>query len=443
MNLQRAVQNLSRAISYKTVTNSDFDRIDRKSFEDFLAFIRNAYPLVHEKLELKMINTFAPVFHWKSSHESAVSKKPVLLTAHYDVVPAIPADWSHDPFSGYICEENITGRGAIDDKNTLIALMETVETMLEQGYEPHRDIYLAFGFDEEVGGLNGAVKIAEHFKNEGIRFDMVLDEGGVVTTGDAMGIAGDVAVIGLAEKGNTNIELIFTGDEGHSSMPPKNTSIGKMAAFIHSVESNPRKAKLVEPVLSMLSAITPHKKGFEAFALKNPGIFGPIIKASLGKGRQTAPMTRSTVAFTMTDSGTAPNVLPKKASCVANIRVLPGDTVTGIIDWLKSFGHDFEVRPILLEEASKCSSQDTAGYSALKKTIGEVFADAVITPYLMVGGTDARKYEDISDGVYRFMPCRLTASDLSKMHGTNEYISKKNLEQMLKFYKIFIENLDY
>ncbi len=439
MNLQRAIANLSKAISYKTVTNQEFDKIDAQEFSGFLSFLRENYPLVHKKLECTTINTFSPVFRWRGKSDASA---PILLTAHYDVVPVADTGWTHEPFSGHICEENISGRGTIDNKNTLIALLETAEYLLETDYTPARDIYFAFGFDEEVGGKLGASQIAEHFKNSGIKFEMVLDEGGVVTTGDSMGIHSDIAVIGLAEKGNTSIELIFDGEEGHSSMPPQNTSIGKMAAFIRDVESHPRKARLVEPVLSMLKAIAPHKKGFEGFVLRNPGLFAPVINASLGKGRQTAPMTRTTVAFTMTNSGTAPNVLPKQASCVANIRVLPGDSVESIIEWLRSFGHDFKTKPLLIEEASKCSRQDTPGYKILCKTIAEIFPEAVITPYLMVGGTDARKYEEVAENVYRFMPCRLTASDLAKMHGTNEFISKKNLENMLKFFETFIKNLN-
>lgn len=441
MNLERAYQNLSKALMFQTITNREMDNINREAFFSFLSFLEERYPLLHKKLKKTMINTFSPVYHWRGTSGEA-EKKPYLLIAHYDVVPVVDTGWNHPPFSGHITEEAISGRGAIDNKNSLIMLMETIESLLEEDFEPKRDVYLAFGFDEEVGGMLGAGKIAEYFKNQGIRFEAVLDEGGLVTEGSKMGIDKKIAVIGLAEKGNTNIELIFTGEEGHSSMPPKNTSIGKMAAFISAVERKPRKERLVEPVLSMLKAIAPYKKGLEAFVLKRPEIFSPLIKLSMGKGKQTAPMLRTTIAFTMTNSGTAANVLPKKASCVANIRILPGDSTEEIIEWLKSFGYDFEVKPIMLEDASRCSRQDTDSYEILSKTIKEVFSDVVISPYLMVGGTDSRRYEEVAENVYRFMPCYLTSKDLEGMHGTNEFISKENIENMLKFYGSFIKKMD-
>lgn len=447
MNLERAYKNLSKALTFKTVSSSDIKKIDKKSFSDFLSFIEEAYPLINSKLSKTIINDFSPVFFWKaepkdSCDKSGISKKPYLLIAHYDVVPVMGDGWIHEPFSGYMDEKNIFGRGAIDNKNSVIAILEAVETLLENNYIPSRDFYIAFGFDEEIGGKSGAAKIAQYFKNQEIHFDIVLDEGGIITDGSTMGIDKDIAVIGLAEKGNTNIELIFTGDEGHSSMPPKNTSIGKMANFINIVEKNPRKPRIIEPVLSMLKAISPHKKGIENFILKYPLLFSPLIISSMNKKKQTYPMLRSTVAFTMTKSGNAPNVLPKKASCTANIRLLPGETANDIIEWLKSFGNDFEINPISLDEASSVSSKETLSYNTLKKCIHNIFGNIVITPYLMVGGTDSKHYQEVADNIYRFMPCKLSNNDLLGMHGTNEFISKRNFESMIKFYMNFVEEMD-
>lgn len=442
MNLERAYTNLSKALTFPTISYADMEKIDKEAFFSFLAFLEKAYPFVHRTLSKTMINTFAPVFHWKSKSQESTKKKPFLLIAHYDVVPVVKEGWTHGAFSGHISEKNISGRGAIDDKNSLICLLETVETLLEEGYEPTRDLYLAFGFDEEVGGRIGAGEIASYFKEKGITFEMVLDEGGVITKGSSMGIEKDIAVIGLAEKGNTNLELVFTGEDGHSSMPPKDSSIAKMAAFIHAVENNPRKPRLVEPVLSMLKAIAPYKKGIEAFVMKRPELFSSLIISSMSKGKQTAPMLKTTVAFTITNSGSAANVLPKQASCVANIRILPNDTTEEIIAWLRSFGFDFEIKPLALEDASRCSKTDSESFSTLKESILKVFPDVVVSPYLMIGGTDSRRYEEVAENVYRFMPCRLSPEDLKGMHGTNEFISKENVENMLRFYQFFIQNMN-
>lgn len=430
----KAVERLSGAIKFKTVSFREREKMDMKEFEDFLDYLEESYPLVFQSLSAKRINTYALVLCWKGRS----AELPLLLTAHYDVVPASEEGWPYPPFSGKIAENRIWGRGSFDDKGALIALLESVERLLEEGFTPRRDLYFAFGFDEEIGGEHGAKEIAKYFREEKILFEAVLDEGGAVVDGNMMGIQKPIAVIGLAEKGNSSFRFTFHGEEGHSSTPPKHTSIGRMAAFIKDVEESPRPAVLTPTVAGMLKALAPYKKGMEAKLLANPEKYFFLLKKVLLKNPQTAAMLRSTVAFTMTQSGEAPNVLPRKASCIANVRVLEEDRVDEILEWFYSFGHKFKLEILSKEEATPSSSVETAVFKQLKKTIKKNFPDAVLTPYMMTGGTDCRQYQKVVKDSYRFSPCRVSQDELSRMHGRGEYLSIKNLKKMIDFYMDFI-----
>lgn len=438
---EEAARKLGQAVTYPTISNHDINCMDLSVFADFLAFLKESYPLVHQKMDPVLINGYSPVFCLKGTD---ADKLPVIFLAHYDVVPALEEGWPHGgPFSGAISDGRIWGRGSLDNKSSIIGLLETFEWLLEEGFVPRRDLWLAFGFDEEVNGRNGAQEIVKWFADKNIRFEFVLDEGGAVADGSMMGIGETIAVIGLAEKANASFEFTFTGEEGHSSTPPAHTSLGRMAEFINKVERSPMPVRMTETVEAMLVSLAPYMPGIQGKVLKNPRLFFPLLKKTLLKKKQTAAMLRTTVAFTMSQSGSAPNVLPKEARCTANLRILQGDSVAGVLAHIKRVsGMDYEVRPIASEEPSRVASTRSKAYGHLGQTIEKFFPGAVTMPYLMAGGTDSRYYEDLADDVYRFQPLRLSELEMGIIHGTGEYLSTDNVERMIRFYREFILTLD-
>lgn len=424
---------LSRGVAFKTISYSDYECFDYDEFTGFLDFLQESFPTSFERMSHQRLGGYNLIMKLKGREEE---KKPYLFIAHYDVVPAkMEEGWPHDPFSGAVEDGRIWGRGTFDDKASLIGLLQAMEELLSEGYEPERDIYYAFGYDEEVGGARGAVALAQHFKDQGLEFEAVLDEGGAVSPGEILGIENDVAVIGLAEKGSSSVRFNFYGDEGHSSTPPRHTSIGKMASFIQDVENNPRPARLIPTVETMLKNISRHRKGLEKKLLEDPKKYFFVLKKIMAKDKQTASMIRTTVAFTMTEAGQAQNVLPRKASCVANIRILPGESFEEIMAWLYSFPHEFTMDVLLKEEGSRDSSDKSRFYLQLVSTIKNHFPDAMISPYLVSGGTDSRHYKDLAKNSYRFLPSRISQDELSRVHGRGEFISVENLEKMVAFYK--------
>ena len=418
-----AARRLSQALTYPTVSHQDITRMDLPVFSAFEAFLEAEYPLIHHQLTKTVVNGHGLVFHWPGRDR----KQPILLTAHYDVVPAGEEGWPYPPFSGHIADDRVYGRGSFDDKGSLIAIMEAVTALLLEGFEPPCDIYLAFGYDEEVGGAHGAQRIAAWFEETGMHFDY--------------GIKYPVAVIGVAEKGNTSFALTFQGEGGHSSTPPHETAVSTMARLIRAVQERPAKPRLTDTVKAMLKATAPYRPGIQGFVLAHPDLFAPLIIKTLQKNRQTAAMLRTTAAFTMTSAGTSHNVLPTSAACTVNLRILQGDTSQQVLERFRSIGIPFEVTAILRDEPTKASDVNSPAMDHLRRCIAAVFPDAVITPYLMTGGTDCRHYDRVTQNAYRFQPARVSEQELSLMHGRGEYLSLQNLGHMIDFYTLFIKTL--
>ena len=172
--------------------------------------------------------------------------------SHQDVVPVDKPtlnDWEAGPFEGKVSETSVIGRGTIDDKGTLIGLLEAVEKLLEESFIPTRTIYLAFGHDEEVGGANGAAKIAAYLKSKGVQAAMTLDEGGFLAEDMVSGVSNPVAMVNLAEKGFSSFKLTVETKGGHSSQPPRENTIGMLAQAIVDLENNQLPYKMVATIL--------------------------------------------------------------------------------------------------------------------------------------------------------------------------------------------------
>ncbi|MBT7306460.1 MAG: M20/M25/M40 family metallo-hydrolase, partial [Bacteroidetes bacterium] len=273
-------QNLSKGIQYPTISYSENAIPDSTAFFGFHRFLKEAFPLTHAKLSLKKISTYSLLYTWEGSDQS---KKPIILLSHQDVVPVDQPtlnDWEAGPFEGKVSETSVIGRGAIDDKGTLIGLLEAVEKLLEESFVPTRTIYLAFGHDEEVGGANGAAEIAAYLKSKGVQAAMTLDEGGFLAEGLVPGVDKTVAMVNLAEKGFASFELTVETKGGHSSQPPKENTIGMLAQAIVDLENNQLPYKMVAPVNYQFEYMGAELPFFQKVAFANPWLFKkPILEA--------------------------------------------------------------------------------------------------------------------------------------------------------------------
>lgn len=462
-----ALLRLSQAIQIPTVSAVNYEETNFKPFDDFKTFLQEAYPQVYESLDVTTINTYGLVFHWKGKDSA---KKPLLFLSHYDVVPInnfdfdanpVPKEaivelstastplanyqegWEGYPFSGDIKNGRIYGRGTIDMKSMLISIMEAADTLLAKGYVPNQDIYFAFGQDEEVSGRHGAVKIAEYFNNKGIRFDAVYDEGGFVTSPKSVLPQVDkaIALIGVAEKGFLTLEIKVNGTGGHSSMPPTKGSLVLAAEIIDKLNTEQMPATLIPPIENFLHNIGGAMDFKSRMAISNKWLLGNALLKSLSKNPGSNALIRTTTAITMAHSSDAPNVLSASTEITVNFRILQGNTVEDVLNHVKKIcqGYDVEFNVVSAREPSHLSSHTSEQFKKLEQTIAVNYPNAIITPYLTIAGTDAYKYELVSDNVFRFMPIEINQYEQRQIHNDNESITIDNYMRMINHFKLLMQ----
>ncbi|WP_445382074.1 M20 family peptidase [Robiginitalea sp. IMCC43444] len=420
-------QNLSGAVRFRTVSYSEESVPDSAAFNGFHAFLSQTFPLLHQNLHLEKVNEYSLLYTWEGTQPY---KKPIILMSHQDVVPVDQPTidkWEAGPFEGEITDSHIIGRGTMDDKSSLMAVMESVEMLLKEGFAPSQTIYLAFGHDEEVGGKNGAAQIAAYLKKKGVRAAMTLDEGGFLAENMVPGIEPPVAMVNLAEKGFASFRLVVETNGGHSSRPPRENTIGMLAQAIVDLENNQLPYKLVKPVDYQLEYMGAELPFFKRMAFANPWLFkSPILKA-LNSHTTTAP--------TIIGGGVKNNVIPTIAEATINFRILPGESIETVRKHIEATISDkIRVETVgFLTNPSPVSGIESDAYSNLEQTIRSVFPNSIVVPGLVGGGTDARYFYDISEDVYRFYPIRIGPESMKRFHGIDEKISKENYREIILF----------
>lgn len=440
---QAAAQRLSRAVQLRTVWAPQDAHADE--FEALHQHLARSFPAMHAALKRERIGAHALLYTWAGRDPRAA---PIALLAHQDVVPVAPGtegDWQAPPFSGALKDGFVWGRGAWDNKGSLMAIMEAVELLAKSGFQPRQTVYLAFGADEEVGGEDGAHRIAQRFKEQGVRLRFALDEGMLITHGMVPGVDKPVALIGMAEKGYLTLKLTARGQPGHTSMPPARSAIGILGDAVTKVEAHQMPAHLTGLPQQMFESVAPEVPGFKRWILSNLWLTEPLLISQLEKIPSANAMLRTTAVATVFQAGERENVLPGVATASINFRLLPGDSSDAVQAHvgkvLAGTGVHIERQP-QVTEASAVSSTASPAYQALATSLRELQPDVVVAPGLLVGGTDSRHYAGVSDATFRFSPMHAAQKDLSRFHGTNERISVANYVEMIQFYERLLRNAD-
>ncbi|MBQ7542706.1 MAG: M20/M25/M40 family metallo-hydrolase [Clostridia bacterium] len=443
VDLERYVAHLSEAIRHRTISNSDPEKTDWAAFDAFHAFLDEAFPLIAEKLEKEVIGRANLMYRWKGKNPDLL---PIALLGHQDVVPVTPGtedDWTHPAFDGYNDGAYIWGRGAMDMKNHLIGVMEAVETLLEEGYEPERDVYLLFGQDEEVvaAQYGGAKDMMLTLRDRGVRLESVLDEGGAILPIGIKGVLEKQLVgIGIAEKGYLDLEISLECKGGHSSQPPKHTGMGRMAQVIRDIESHQFPAR-IEPYLSELIYGIGRNTTYPVrlIACNLPALL-PAVKQLFKQIPPAASFVRTTTAVTMAQGSPAPNVLPQTPKITVNFRMMPGTTTDDVVQHIKRVvrNKDIEVEVLRCKEASAFSPTDSRAFKIIEEICLQKDRNRIVAPFLVMGGTDACFYEPICENIYRFSPFVAPVSLLLCTHATDERVPIDCLRGGVEFFKSYV-----
>lgn len=434
-------EHLAKAVSFPTISHHPA-MMDTTVFNEFHRWLMETFPGTYSALEVDTISTHSLVFHWRGKS----SEHPILFMAHQDVVPvdeSIP--WEHPAFGSEPTAEFVYGRGTLDDKGAMISILEAVEKLVSLDFQPEHDVYFAFGQDEEIGGENGAVVIAKHFAELGLRFDMVLDEGGIISDGIIPGIDKPVALLGTAEKGYVSVDVECATEGGHSSMPGDTTALTVAAEVIRRMEEHPFESRLCQTMDGFLGYLGPHFSFVNRMASANRWAFESVIINAYSAKPSGAALVHTTCTPTIVQGGIKDNVIPQRAVVTFNSRILPGETAETV---LSHYRENFEGLPVTLsihdefaEDPSPESDYNGEAFKRLASVVKRNFPDFYVAPYLMLGASDGRHMTKLSDNVFRFIPFRFEQDDLGRLHGLNERVRVEDLHSAVTFYMDAIRDL--
>lgn len=442
---ETAINRLSDAVKLTTMSFEEPGKSDTLAILKLHDLMQQSFPLVDSILKREVVNKFTLLYEWKGKNPNL---KPIILMAHMDVVPIEEGnrkEWKQPPFSGNIVDGALWGRGTLDDKSGVFGILEATEMLLKQGFQPERTSYFVFGHDEELGGEHGAKQAAKLLASRGVKAEMVLDEGMYISTGKMIpGIEKPVALVGVAEKGYMTLELITRIKGGHSSIPHKETSIGVLAKAIGKLQDNLLETHFTEPSRMFFEYIGPEMPFGLKMVVANQWLFEKVLISEMTSFREGSATFRTTTAPTIFHSGIKENVVPYEARAVVNFRLLPGDHSHDVLEKVKKIINDERVMINTishLNEASPVASDKQPAFKMLAKTIGEVSKDEImVSPSLVLGGTDSKHFKDISPNVFKYLHIRMDGEDLKRVHGTNERILVEDYKELIRFYYQLIKN---
>lgn len=452
-----------------------------KEFTKLHGFLEKSYPLIHKHLKVEKVNKFSLLVTWQGSKPE---KKPILLTAHQDVVP-VPEEtvdqWKYPPFSGAVDGDRIYGRGASDCKDLMMALFETIELLLKEGkFQPERTILLGFGYDEESQGT-GANELAQFIlKRYGPEsLYALIDEGssGYQKVSDRYFVP-----VLTGEKGHLNSEIQLFTPGGHSSVPPKHTAIGIMSKLIDRIESVDFVPILTNanPTLNNLQCLAEHTK-------IDTSLKSDIIKAQfdptankrlieyLSSNIQTEYLIKTSQAADIIQGGIKSNSLPDHVSVLVNHRIAAEESVfsTGekILGDIKHIASKFDLGIIyknqtiveptekghfvynLLDslEPSPVSPIGSRAWNTFGGSLRYFYEDIlnpgcnqtfIIAPEFGIGNTDTKSYWDLTADIYRYAAGTEGDEESSHVHSIGESASIKSHMATISFYYYFLQVVD-
>lgn len=434
-----AIVHMSNAIRIATVSPEDTTSIDSVHFNQFRIFMEQSYPLIHQQLSRSIIKNYSYVFEWKGTDTSL---HPIILMGHYDVVPVEPSAvklWTVQPFGGEVKDSVIWGRGAVDDKAAVISILEATENLLRKRFKPQRSILLCFGHNEESTGT-GAIATVDYLKSKHVRADMVIDEGGEITTGKMKDVQRPIAMIGVGEKGYVTFELSVQKPGGHSSKPAKETAIDILATALHNLRSVQMPFRLTDPVREFLQRVSGSSSSFlNKIALNNLWLFKSTIQNTLAATSEGEAMLRTTIVPTIIESGIRENVIPTNARAIVNSRILTGETTQQVQNFIKQAIHDDRVAIVIKgdfnTEPSPLTSVNSPAFKLMEEAVYQTVDDVIPVPYTMLGASDSRNYRAISNGVINFTPL----VNSKGFHGIDERLPVKDFQRSINFFSSIIK----
>lgn len=426
-------QQLSELIQMETISSDH--QPDKSKFYAFQKHLQQMFPCLYEKCEIKDFHG-SFLLRWPGTGQ----EEPIMLMNHHDVVEA-PGAWKYPPFSGTVADRKLWGRGTLDTKSGLWAMLCAANELADDGYNPKRDIYFVSTCNEETDG-SGAEEISRTLAEKNIHFYMILDEGGMILHEPIAGANGTYAMIGLGEKGCVDLKFIARSTGGHASTPAKNTPLVRLGKFMADVDRSDIFQVDISPVISqMYKRISRSMKQPMRCILGHPEFFKPILCKVIPKVSPAAgAMLKTTIAFTMANGSEGFNVLPQEAWVIGNMRFSHHEGEKKSVYAIQKLAEKYDIETVILEPGftSPLSDYNTDAFHLIENAVLHIFPGVIPTPYVMNGASDCRYMSRLSDNCFRFTPFQISEKQMDSVHGLDENIDIKSLAPAVDFYKYII-----
>lgn len=424
---------LARMIQEETVSVENQE--DKQKFYQFQNVLRELFPHIFSVCSFEDFNG-SFLMRWKGKS----SEEPILIMNHQDVVEA-PGEWTYPPFSGTIAAGKLWGRGTLDTKGGLWAMLQAADELAKEEYMPNRDFYFMSTCNEECSGV-GAENISRALRNRGLHFYMVLDEGGMIVEEPMAGVKGAFAMIGVGEKGIADLKFVARSAGGHASKPEKNTPLVRLGKFMAAVERKKLfKAEMSPTVCEMFRRLSSSMDGGLGFVFKHCRLFKPLLVRLMPKLSSAAnAILKTTVAFTMAGGSEGANVLPQEAWVVANMRFSHHQGAENSIEAITKLAKKYDIETVVLDKgfSSPLSEYKSDAFALIEKAVGSVFPDVKTSPYVMMAASDCRYMSRVSENCLRFTPIVIDEAQLESVHGIDENVNLSALAPAVDFYRYII-----
>ena len=434
---EKYLNNFAEMIKAETISLDT--QPDKTKFYEFHKLLKKLFPSLFAVVEVEDFDG-SLLLKWKGKNPDSM---PVMLMNHMDVVEA-QGEWTHEPFSGDVADGKLWGRGTLDTKGGLWGMLQAADELAEEGFVPETDIYFESACTEEVGG-EGAMEISRVLYERGLRFSMILDEGGMIVAEPIAGAKGNFAMVGMGEKGCAELKFIARSGGGHASTPDKNTPLVRLGKFMQEADSQSIfKAELSPVIQEMFTRLAPHIDGALGTILGKSNLFKPLITAVMPKVSPTAgALLRTTIAFTMANGSEARNVIPAEAWVVGNMRVSHHQGYESSLAAIKDLAAKYDIETEVLTPSidSPLADFNSDAFKQIEKAVSLAYPDVVTVPYIMTGASDGRFMGKLTDNCFRFVPFIISEQQLESIHGIDENVDISTLEPAVDFYKHLIKGV--
>ena len=419
----------------RCATVSVKDSYDDTEFAKLRKVVEEDFPLLHEKAERM---TFADDC-WMYKIPGKDQNRNILLMSHHDVVAA-DDDWTMPAFDGIIKDGKVYGRGAADTKGSLCAILFAAEEMLKEGITPPVNLHIVSSHNEELGG-DGIPSALKYFQDNGITFEVILDEGGAIVEPPLAGMNCEMcAMVAVHEKGRLKLKCTAKNESSHVSLTGfKGNPVERMSQFIQEITAKNIFIRELNPqTKGMFASLAPYCSFPMNVLLSNLWLFGGILKRVLPKLNATAGGMVGTTCNFQEIQG---SVTGKTCTASVMLRNINEEDLKADYAAFKAIADNYGIT-LETERDEYYAPADMASkaYRYTMDCLAQVFPRYPAAPYILPAGTDAWRLTPVCNCVLRFAPTRMSKQQLGSIHAADENLDISAVAEAAAFYKHFVKH---